>query len=189
MEMGTKMKFTKPLLSIVVLAAFLGISYFFYQGATWSDLTDMVSRDATISDEDLRNLYADSRSDLIDGYQKGSNDIAREYDKWQTASTIPANPGVHSKRYMMTYVNDIGHSAYTEYSAKNVKMPVGTKIAKESFTVKTKGRFSPSPLFTMEKVGLEEAPETDGWFYGRVNRNGRKMITSQKFCRHSRSCF
>ena len=165
------------------------MGYFFYQGANLSDITDMISKDATISDEDLARLYIDSRPDLMAGYKKGSNPIANDYENWQAGSTIPANPGVHRKRYMMTYVNDIGHGVYTEYGTQKNTFPVGTKIAKESFTVKGKGRFSPSQLFTMEKTGLDKAPDTDGWVYGRVNRNGRKMITSQKFCHSCHEAF
>ena len=183
------MKITKIIIGLGFIGAVSGLGYFFFQGGTLSDITDMVSKDTVISDAELSQLYADSRPQLIAGYKKGDNKIANEYETWQEASTIPANPGVHSSRYMMTYVNKTGHSTYTQYGTQNVKIPVGTKIAKESFMVKGDNRFSPSPLFTMEKVGLDKAPETNGWVYERVNRNGRKMITSQKFCHACHDAF
>ena len=183
------MRVIKYLGGLVLLGGLLAIGYFFYQGGTISDVTDMLSEDAQLSDAQLMKLYQDERNSLIAGYKKGSNKIANDYENWQAASTIPASPGVHSNRYMMTYVNDIGYETYTQYSSQNPDMPIGTKIAKESFTVKGKGKFSPSPLFTMEKIGADNAPETDGWFYARVNRNGRKMITSQKFCHACHDAF
>lgn len=183
------MRIIKSSLILLGIIGTSAIGYFFYQGGTFSDISDMVRQDTDISDSELLKLYNESRPQLIAGYKKGDNDIAKAYENWAAVSTVPASPGVHSGRYMMTYVNESGHSIYSQYDSQGVNLPVGTKIAKESFMVKGKGDFSPSPLFTMEKVGVDKAPETDGWFYGRVNRNGRKMITSQKFCHSCHEAF
>ena len=157
--------------------------------ATVSGFTDSLRADANLSAEAVNDLYAASRADLIAGYQKGPNPIAADYPTWKATATAPAAPGVHSGRYMMTYVNEIGHADYIKYSSQNPVMPTGTLIAKESFTVKGEGEFRPGPLFTMEKVGLEDSQDTDGWLYGRVNTNGSKMRTSQKFCHSCHKAF
>ena len=41
----------------------------------------------------------------------------------------------------------------------------------------------------MEKVSLENAPETNGWVYGRINPKGRNMPTGQKFCHSCHDAF
>ncbi len=159
-----------------------GLGFFYYSAETVNGLIDLARPDAEISKEAVDTLYQNNREKLRAGYQKGTNPIAREYGNWGAAATTPANPGVHSGRYMMTFVNDLGLSTYTQYASQNVNMPIGTKIAKETFFVKGQGEFRRHPLFTMEKVGVENAPETDGWVYGRVNENGRQMPTSQAYC-------
>ena len=157
--------------------------------ASVSGVVDGIRPDADISAQSVNELYETSRAGLMAGYQQGDNAIAAQYQSWKATATAPAAPGVHSGRYMMTYVNDIGHADYIEYSSNNPSMPIGTLIAKESFTVKGEGEFRPGPLFTMERVSLEDAPETDGWIYGRVNTNGRRMRTSQKFCHSCHDAF
>jgi len=136
-----------------------------------------------LSDEEVNKIYLEARADLIAGYQQGDNADADAYSEWRPVSTIPAAPGVHAKRYMMTYVNDIGYDEYVRYASQGVNMPVGSIVAKESFKIKGKSKkFSPGPIFFMEKVGIEKAPKTDGWFYSRVKANGKPMKSSQKFC-------
>jgi len=176
------MGFAKIAGGALALAAIGGLGFFYYTAETVGGLIDLTRADAEISDEAVNALYTENRDGLAAGYQKGSNEIANAYTAWAAAATGPANPGVHSGRYMMTYVNETGHDAYIAYSSQNPQMPIGTKIAKETFFVKGEGEFRRHPLFTMEKVGLEAAPETDGWIYGRVNENGRQMPTSQSFC-------
>jgi len=176
------MKLKNIAIGVAIVAAIAGC-------ATVSGLTDNLRADANLPAEAVNRLYAASRADLIAGYQKGTNPIAADYPDWKATATAPAAPGVHSGRYMMTYVNEIGHADYIKYSSQNPAMPIGTLIAKESFTVKREGEFRPGPLFTMEKVSLEDAPDTGGWLYGRVNTDGSKMRTSQKFCHSCHEAF
>ncbi len=177
------MKINKFVLGAAALAIAAGCA-----GAA-GGLTDSLRADADISAAAVNELYETSRTALMAGYQQGDNPIAAEYASWEGTATGPAAPGVHSKRYMMTYVNTVGHSEYIKYSSQNPTMPIGTKIAKESFTVKGEGEFRPGPLFTMEKVSADEAPDTNGWLYARVNTNGRPMRTSQKFCHSCHEAF
>ena len=81
----------------------------------------------------------------------------------------------------MTYVNDIGHSTYVEYKS-GANFPIGSIAIKESYKIKANGNLTRGPLLAMEKVGLEKAPKTGGWFYSGTTRNGGKMGVSQKFC-------
>jgi len=131
---------------------------------------------------EINTYYQCVRTQLVNDYQRGDNDIAKAYSHWKPAATGPAKPGFHSNRYLMTYVNDIGHSTYTAYASTNVNMPVGSIIAKESFKIKSKGLLSAGPLFFMEKVGVDIAPKTSGWRYSAVKKNGTPMKVGQTFC-------
>jgi len=165
------------------LAVILGFAGNYMVGQTIGDLVDMVTPNANLDSKKADEIYRENRNDLIKGYKRGDNDIAAAYTSWNAASTAPEKTGdIHSGRYMMTFVNAAGYDEYVAFKSIDANMPLGTVIAKETFMLKRAGKFRPSPLFTMEKVGLEKAPDTDGWYYGRVNAKGRNMPTGQKFC-------
>ncbi len=140
---------------------------------------------AEMTHEDLRVFYDCIRPGLVKGYQKkGKNPIAMGYTDWQAASTAPAaTPGMHSGQYLMTYVNPVGYAEYVAFKTAGVDMPLGTLIAKENFSFKKNGKLKKGALLMMEKVGLENAPDTGGWVYTGVKPNGKKLKVKQKgFC-------
>ncbi|PCK07781.1 MAG: hypothetical protein COA42_12605 [Alteromonadaceae bacterium] len=122
------------------------------------------------------------RDDLIVGYQAKKDPLALEYTSWKAVATGPAKPGMHGGRYLMTYVNDTGFAEYVKYNSTDANMPIGTKIAKESYKLKKKGKVKAGPVFFMEKVGKEMMPKTDGWKYSAVKPSGKVMKVKQGFC-------
>ena len=173
-----------------IAAIALGLVANYIAGQTIGDLFDMVTPNADVTAEKANEIYLANRADLLSGYQMGDNEIATSYSTWKAASTAPEKTGdIHSGRYMMTFVNPVGYGDYVEFKTIDSSMPIGTKIAKETFMLKGHGKFRESPLFTMQKVGSEKAPETDGWIYGRVNAKGRNMPTGQKFCHSCHMAF
>ncbi len=138
---------------------------------------------ADMSVEDLSTLYECLRPSLLEGYQKKENELAMAYTDWKAASSAPQAPGMHSGQYLMTYVNDEGYDAYTQYATSDVAMPVGTQIAKEAFTIKANGSVKKGPLLFMEKVGMDAAPDTGGWKYSGLKPKGKKLKVDEKgFC-------
>jgi cytochrome c2 len=142
-----------------------------------------------LTPEAAQSHYENGRTAMIAGYQKGGNPIALEYPAWKSAVTAPAIPGVHGKRYLVTYVNDTGYDTYVEFASQNVEMPVGTIIAKESFNIRGQSDFEAGPLFIMEKVGSEKAPTAGGWFYSGVEASGKPMKVKQNFCHSCHKAF
>lgn len=129
-----------------------------------------------LSFDEAAAVYDCLKDKMVKGYRKGGKrwipaDYVNDYRNWRLASTGPAAPGVHAGRFLVTYVNDTGFDAYTQY-AEGVEMPVGTLIAKESFTVNGKGNAKAGPLFLMEKVAEGRSPETGDWFYMMVSPKG-----------------
>ena len=128
-------------------------------------------------------LYECVRGDLIDGYTAGDNPVAAVYRDWQVAQTLPSVPGVHSNRFLNTFVNEIGYEAYVQYEEddESFEMPVGSIIAKESFSTRDNAPRR-GPLFIMERAATADYPDTDGWIYSAVQPNGNAMNISQAFC-------
>lgn len=126
------------------------------------------------------NVVYDCIADALHaGYKTGekrwvNSDHVAGYRGWTRASTVPANPGWHTERFLMTWVNETGAAEYLKY-AENPTIPAGTVIAKESFAVAEDGSVQNGPLFLMEKVAAGTSPQTDDWFYTMVSAKGSPM--------------
>jgi hypothetical protein len=134
-----------------------------------------------MSQTEVASYYNCIRPQLIAGYQSQGDDLAMAYSSWQATAKQPAKPGFHSNRLLMTYVNDVGIDTYLTY-AIGLDMPLGSLIAKESYEIKGSGKLKEGPLFFMEKVGVDKAPETAGWYYSALKDNGKPMSVKQSFC-------
>ena len=143
-----------------------------------------------LSQEELNAHYECSRDELVKSYQKKGNELALKYTEWKAVATGPAKPGVHSNRYLMTYVNPIGYDLYVQYKiGPDVEFPIGTVAAKESYKIKKNGKLKKGPLLVMTKVGNDKAPKTDGWLYSGVKSSGGTFKVSQKFCHNCHQAY
>ncbi|MGS4945884.1 hypothetical protein ACVDG3_10440 [Meridianimarinicoccus sp. RP-17] len=132
-----------------------------------------------LTGDEAQAVYDCLAEALHDGYTSGAKqwiptDKVDDYRNWTLASSFPAAPGFHDNRFLLTWVNDVGAEEYLRY-AENPKIPAGTWIAKESFSVNDDGNVRPGPLFLMQKVQAGTSPETDDWYYMLVAPNGSPM--------------
>ena len=130
--------------------------------------------------EEASAVYACISDELLAGYQTGDKrwvpaEFVNDYRSWTPASTLPANPGFHGERYLLTFVNDAGAAEYIKYEAERGPMPEGTVIAKESFGIGDDGKVKPGPLFFMQKAAAGASPKTNDWYYMAVAANGTPM--------------
>lgn len=138
--------------------------------------TDKALDDITY--DDAQAIYECLSDKMVKGYKKKSKrwipaEIVSDYRSWKLASSAPANPGFHSERFLMTWVNETGFDAYTDYAeGDNVTVPEGTVLVKESFSISKKGVGKPGPLFIMQKVKEGSSPKTMDWHYMMVMPNG-----------------
>jgi|GEM_PF-467569 len=139
----------------------------------------------TIPRDDMTNadahaVYLCMADKLSVGYMTGDKRwIPREfvegYRTWTPASTLPADPGFHGERFLFTYVNETGAEEYTKFADEDVDMPVGSVIAKESFSIDDNGKAKPGPLFIMQKAAEGASPRTGDWYYMAVAPSGAPM--------------
>ena len=145
--------------------------------------------------EDAQAIYDCLKDDMLAGYQKGSKrwipaDFVKDYRGWTAASTLPADPGVHGERFLLTFVNAVGAEAYLKYADDGSAMPAGTVIAKESFAINKKSQGKAGPLFLMQKVEAGTSPQTNDWYYMAVAPNGTPMaVNVVKACHECHSAF
>ncbi len=132
---------------------------------------------AELTFEEAQTVYDCIAAGLHEGYMKGKKrwipeEYVSDYRNWTIANTLPANPGFHGGRFLLTWVSEAGAEDYLKYKDEDVNIPAGTVIAKESFAVTEKGKVKKGPLFIMEKVAAGKSPETDDWYYMMVAPNG-----------------
>ena len=153
-----------------------------FSPAAFAACTTEVKKD-DLTDEQVQALYDCIKEELRAGYAAQGGENTAEYTSWGAAATLPAAPGVHGKRFLMTFVNDIGFEEYTKFSDERGPMPVGTIIAKESFNVNKKGKVAKGPLFFMTKAAAGgEADQYGNWVYAAFSAKGKAMKIKQKFC-------
>lgn len=130
-----------------------------------------------LSGDEVKAVYDCISENLRQGYASGDEEwdgaaMVRGYRDWTLVSSLPAAPGFHGGRFLLTWVNDVGDEAYMRY-AEDPDIPVGTEIAKESFQISDEGTVSPGPLFLMRKVPVEQSADTMGWHYMMVSPDGQ----------------
>ena len=143
-----------------------------------------------LSDEQVQALYDCIKAELREGYASQGGALTAEYSSWKAAATLPAAPGVHGKRFLFTFVNDIGFDEYVKFSDERGPMPVGTVVAKESFNVSKKGQVKKGPLFFMTKAAAGgESDQYGNWVYAAFSPKGKTMKIKQSFCHNCHKAF
>ena len=152
--------------------------------ASAQDCAAVTVEDAFDLDEAAVNaLYECLGDKMATGYAKAGHEIGSAFRSWTVTSTRPAVAGPHGNRLLQTFANDAAADIYLQFADEGVNMPVGAILAKESITVSIKKKKARvGPLFIMEKVGLDAAPDTAGWLYSGVQPNGKVMKVKQSFC-------
>lgn len=131
----------------------------------------------------VAELYTCIKDKMAEGYAKGGDEVASTFRSWTVTSTQPAVAGPHGSRALQTFANDIAAEQYLKFAEEGVNMPVGSVLAKESFSVNKKKKIGRvGPLFIMTKVEAGAAPETNDWVYGGIQPNGKPMKFKQSFC-------
>jgi len=143
------------------------------------DCTPDTARD-DMTYEDAQAVYDCLAGSMQEGYLTGDTRwipraFVADYRNWTAASTLPADPGVHGGRFLLTWVNKTGAEEYMKFAEERGAMPAGTVIAKESFAVGEDGKAAPGPLFLMQKTAEGVSPRTNDWYYMAVQPNGRPM--------------
>ncbi len=132
---------------------------------------------------DIERLYNCLKDKMAEGYADKGHEVGSTYRTWQATATGPAAPGPHGSRFLFTFANDVAYEQYVKYEDEGgFSMPVGSILAKESFSLSKKNKPRRGPLFIMTKVAEGEADEFDNWVYDAVQPNGKTMKIKQSFC-------
>lgn len=97
--------------------------------------------------------------------------IAQAYQGWSRFSSQPYVSATHGSRYVMNYADGKAAEAYGRFEDIGT-MPVGGRLAKDSFLVAPDGTLSVGPLFIMEKMPEGFNADTYDWRYAMIMPDG-----------------
>jgi len=124
-----------------------------------------------LSEKEALAAYDCLKSELAAGYAKGGVSEMANYTQWENVATSPYVAATHGNRYANNYVNEIGLKEYKKYEEIGT-MPVGSVVAKDSFSIGANGYASAGPMFLMEKMANGFAPKSGNWRYSMVMPDG-----------------
>lgn len=125
---------------------------------------------AKLTDAQAAKAYDCVVDQMRSAYRKSGNATAASYSGWRRYSRVAYQSATHGGRYVQNYANPTAR-AYGAFENSG-KMPVGSVLAKDSFTITGKGRVSVGPLFLMEKMSSGFNAESGNWKYTMIMPNG-----------------
>ncbi len=123
------------------------------QDVSQSDARDAhiaIENPAKLKDPQIQEAYRKVSGDMVKGYSSSRHGYARDYVRWRRYSRVPYLSATHGNRYVNSYANEAAKN-YDQLQ-KGDKLPVGSILAKDSFTVTQEGSVFPGALFVMEKL-------------------------------------
>lgn len=122
------------------------------------------------SPEEALALYDIVSSALQAGYARSGHAVAAMYQTWRRYNSVPYLSRAHGNHYLNNYANPIAKN-YGAFEQAG-KLPVGSIIAKDSFSVTESGEILLGSLFVMEKMPEGFNYVTGDWRYTQIQPEG-----------------
>ena len=120
--------------------------------------------------ERAAEIYAIARAAMGVGYPLSGLQAARDYQRWRRYNSAPYLSASHGNHYLNNYANEPAR-AYGEFEGAG-RLPVGSVIAKDSFSVTESGGILLGPLFIMQKMPQGFNYVSGDWKYTLVRADG-----------------
>ncbi len=123
-----------------------------------------------LSNEEALRIYREMRDEIYRAYGGGTRETTPPFTDWALFNTMPYRSATHGARYVNNYANDIARD-YGRYEAAGI-LPVGSLLAKDSFSMTKEGEIDIGPLFIMEKMPAGFNRVSGDWRYSMIMPNG-----------------
>ena len=129
------------------------------------------AKDEEPTNEEIKQAQECIWDSLTAGYAKAPTPWAKDFTSWTNVSTQAYQSATHGNRYVMNFADSVAKD-YAKYEKSGV-LPVGSVLAKPSFSINGKGEVKPGPLFFMEKHEDGFDKEAQNWKYSMVTPTGK----------------
>ncbi len=129
-----------------------------------------IAAPAALSGARAEAVYQAIRGEIRANYAAYGDPVVLGYQSWKRYNKTPYRSSNHGERFVNHYANDKA-ADYGKFE-KLQKLPTGSIIIKDSFTVTRNGAVMTGPLFMMEKMEPGFAPSGGNWRYLMLRPNG-----------------
>ena len=129
-----------------------------------------VLRPATLEPAEAEAIHRAIGRQMADRYAVSRHPVAERYIYWRRQNSSPYRSATHGARYVSQYTNAAA-ADYARFEQAGT-LPVGSIVAKESFTALAGGDVYPGPLFIMEKMESGFNPPSGDWRYTMIMPDG-----------------
>jgi hypothetical protein len=125
----------------------------------------------TVPDGEMQALYDCLKPLMLEAYAPGAHFATGQWGDWEHFATRAYVSDTHGGRFVQNAANDLAAERYGSYEDVS-RMPIGSILAKPSFTVASDGEAALGPLFLMEKMTRGWNADSADWRYAMVNADG-----------------
>jgi hypothetical protein len=142
---------------------------------------------AELTEAEAAKAYDCLLGEMRTAYGKSKSPTAKNYLNFGRYSRVAYQSATHGGRYVQNYANEHG-KAYGAFE-KAGTLPVGTLLAKDSFSAAANGKLGVGPLFLMQKMAAGFNKTSRDWKYTMIMPDGKifgvtggKKAAAVKFC-------
>jgi len=146
-----------------------------------------IERPADLDASNANEIYDSIIEQMAQGYAQSGYKSAQDFRNWRRDNNAPYLSAGHGNRFLNNYGNKISNG-YLKLR-RGQKMPAGSVLAKDSFTVTDDGEIYAGALFIMEKLAEGKSPASGDWRYAMIMPDGSLFgdsavegDNSMKFC-------
>lgn len=151
--------------------------------STWNPLNRTsaghfrVADSAKVGSEEAEAVYRALAPGMVARYALSGIPAAADYTGWTRYNTAPYRSVPHGRSYHSNYANATAR-AYGRYENAGT-LPVGSVLAKDSFSIRRDGQVLPGSLFLLEKMQPGFNPESGDWRYTQILPDGSVLGTTK----------
>jgi len=143
---------------------------------------------AKLTEAEAAKAYDCLLGEMRAGYGKSKSPMAKNYLNFRRYSRVAYQSATHGGRYVQNYANEYG-KAYGAYE-KAGTLPVGTLLAKDSFSAAPGGKLGIGPLFLMQKMSAGFNKAARDWKYSMIMPDGKIFgVTGGKNSKGMNFCY
>ena len=125
---------------------------------------------ADLDAQEAERIYRIVKPALAIGYAASELAETQNYQAWPKFNTAPYLSSTHGNHYINNYANETGR-VYGRFEQAG-RLPVGSILVKDSFSVTETGGILLGPVFVMEKMPAGFNEITGDWKYKLIQPDG-----------------
>ncbi|MDP6341937.1 MAG: cytochrome P460 family protein [Alphaproteobacteria bacterium] len=127
---------------------------------------------ADMTDAKALEVYQRILPSLTEALGISRDPTATRYHRWTRFNRAPYLSATHGNRFANNYANGTAERGGYGRLQPGQRMPVGSVVVKDSFTVTDQGEVFPGALFFMQKLAAGRSPKTADWRFAQILPDG-----------------